>query len=258
MIAEPGHHGVSKSGSTLMNRGSWPDPLDSVLPAQGWKLHVSATLSSALDVLTQALPVLVAENVPFKVAKSLETLSNLNYGAAGSSQIGKFITVYPRDDEQAVDIAMKLDQATAGLTGPAVPERPSASARQPGLLPLRWICDPGDRCSSRPELFVPVIRTSDGDLALDWRGDRYQAPPWVTGPLPRSRIHGQYAAAQPAGRRSLSHRRNHLPLSSRTCTFGGGYGRMAESVYSSTQHDMRPKIEMVATRSIAFDTNTTY
>ena len=122
-------------------------PLDSVLPAQGWKLHVSATLSSALDVLTQALPVLVAARVPFKVAKTLETLASLNYGVAGSSQIGKFITVYPRDDEQAVDLAVRLDQATAGLTGPAVPSDRPLHPGSRVFVPLRWV-HPGDRSAS--------------------------------------------------------------------------------------------------------------
>src|SRR5215218_5434212 len=48
------------------------------LPEQGWKLHISAGLSSAESVLRQALPVLFAEDVQFKVADSLRALALLN------------------------------------------------------------------------------------------------------------------------------------------------------------------------------------
>ena len=100
-------------------------------PEQGWKLHISAAVFSAQDVLRQALPVLLAENANFKVAASLRVLGHLNCGEGGLSQIGKFITVYPNDDAQAVRLAAALDQATRGLRGPAVPsDRPLA----PGSL----------------------------------------------------------------------------------------------------------------------------
>jgi hypothetical protein len=66
---------------------------------QGWKLHFSATVVWAEEVLRQALPVLRREDASFKVAASLRTLDALNQGRWQISQIGKFITVYPNDDE---------------------------------------------------------------------------------------------------------------------------------------------------------------
>ena len=42
---------------------------------QGWKLHVSAGIVSAEQVLERALPVLFAENADFKVAASLQRLA---------------------------------------------------------------------------------------------------------------------------------------------------------------------------------------
>src|SRR2546421_227703 len=90
-------------------------------PEQGWKLHVSATSLSAQDVLQSVLPPLLDERVTFKVAQSPDVLELLNRGSVGLSQVGKFITVYPSDDVQAVRLAVRLDQATRGLRGPAVP-----------------------------------------------------------------------------------------------------------------------------------------
>ena len=83
-------------------------------PTQGWKLHVTAGIASAEAVLACALPVLLAEEVSFKVAASLQVLAELNRGEARLSQIGKFITVYPRDDAQAIGLAVALDQVTRG------------------------------------------------------------------------------------------------------------------------------------------------
>ncbi|MGE5459866.1 MAG: hypothetical protein ACM3WR_04495, partial [Solirubrobacterales bacterium] len=93
---------------------------DSKIPSQGWKLHVSATVGSAAEVLERTLPVLVAEGVAFKLAASPEVLAALNQGEGGLEQAGKFLTAYAADDEQAVRLAVALDEATRGLRGPRV------------------------------------------------------------------------------------------------------------------------------------------
>jgi hypothetical protein len=90
------------------------------LPGVGWKLHVSATPLSAGDVLARALPILLEAGAAFKVAASPAVVAALNEGEGGISQIGKFLTVYPRDEEQAVELAAALDEGTRGLRGPRV------------------------------------------------------------------------------------------------------------------------------------------
>src|SRR5688572_19024503 len=81
----------------------------------GWTLHLSAGLSSAEDVLRRSLPVLLAESAAFKLAASPDALAALNEGHGAYSQVGKFLTVYPNDDAQAVRLALALDEATRGL-----------------------------------------------------------------------------------------------------------------------------------------------
>ena len=97
------------------------EPKDAEIPPRGWKLHVSAIPSSASEVLTRVVPLLAAEAVAFKLAATEQDLYEINQGAGGRSQVGKFITVYPRDEDQAVRLAVALDHATAGLRGPRVP-----------------------------------------------------------------------------------------------------------------------------------------
>jgi hypothetical protein len=103
--------------------GPWPD--------QGWKLHVSATPLSAVEVLEAALDVLLVDGARFKVLNSIRLLSALNNGVFGISQIGKFITVYPSDDSHAVRLAVELDTVTRGHRGPRVP---TDRALRPGSL----------------------------------------------------------------------------------------------------------------------------
>jgi Protein kinase domain len=75
---------------------------------------------NAADVLERCVPVLAGEGVTFKVSASVERLGELNQGAGGVGQAGKFVTVYPTDDEQAVRVAAALDRATTGMRGPRV------------------------------------------------------------------------------------------------------------------------------------------
>jgi hypothetical protein len=71
-------------------------------------------------VLGRVLPILVEEGVAFKVAAATSVVAAMNEGEGGISQIGKFITVYPRDDAQALKLAVALHEATVGLRGPHV------------------------------------------------------------------------------------------------------------------------------------------
>lgn len=90
-------------------------------PAQGWKIHVAATLLSASDVFSRARPILAKLDVLFKVPARLEFLTALNAGLGQFSQIGKFLTVYPRNDAEAVDLARELHASTCGFVGPRIP-----------------------------------------------------------------------------------------------------------------------------------------
>src|SRR5690242_6080047 len=64
-------------------------------PDQGWKLHVSATILTAGRVLTAVAQELRTRGVLFKAPGTLSELHKLNCGYFyGTSQIGKFLTVY--------------------------------------------------------------------------------------------------------------------------------------------------------------------
>lgn len=152
------------------------------LPEQGWKLHVSATLWSAERVLERALAVLLDEVVTLKVAASSHVLAGLNDATTGSlSQIGKFITVYPNDDAQAVRLAVALDRCTRGLAGPPVPsDRP---LRRGSLVHYRYGGFGGSFIQTPIGEIVPALRTPAGDLVPDERLTIYRPPEWAVDPF---------------------------------------------------------------------------
>src|SRR6266446_836198 len=104
-------------------RGMWrySRGLRSSDPAQGWKIHISATPLSAGAVFSCVHPLLTRRDLLFKVPASLDLLVQLNAGIGAFPQIGKFLTVYPRSTVEAVDLAQQLHAATRGLCGPKIP-----------------------------------------------------------------------------------------------------------------------------------------
>lgn len=154
---------------------------DAVVPTQGWKLHVSATVDNAADVLGRVLPVLFDEPCSFKVAASLDRLDELNRGDGGPSQVGKFITVYPADDGHAVRLARALAEATAGLRGPRVP---SDRALHPaGVVHYRYGAFAPRWMQTALGEVIDAIESPAGVLEPDRRTRWYQAPPWATDPF---------------------------------------------------------------------------
>ena len=150
-------------------------------PEQGWKLHISAASTSAETVLRRALPVLFAENAEFKVAASIAKLNELNRGNGELSQIGKFITIYPNDDAQAVRLAVALNAATAGLRGPAIPsDRPLT---RDSLVHYRYGAFGDQRIQTPQGRVLPAIKTPDGGFIPDPRLTMYAPPEWVSDPF---------------------------------------------------------------------------
>jgi len=149
--------------------------------AQGWKLHVSASVLTAHKVLRRVLPILVAERAQFKVAASLRMLASLNEGEAGISQIGKFVTVYPRSNVQAVRLAVALDRASRDLSGPPVPSDRALVADS--LVHYRYGSFDGRRMQLRHGEIVPAMADPKGRLVPDRRSSSYVRPDWAADPF---------------------------------------------------------------------------
>lgn len=157
-------------------RNDWPD--------YGWKLHVSATILNAARILQRVAPLLAQRGVQFKAARSLADVAMLNSGLSHTySQVGKIITVYPRNDREAVYLAARLHELTRGFGGPTVPfdlrfcRNSNIYYRYGAFKQTKIKLSDGRR--------VLAITSPGGDLVPDDR--QKPRPDWVTDPLALSR-----------------------------------------------------------------------
>ena len=155
-------------------------------PAQGWKIHVSATRLSANQVFSRVRPVLAKRDVLFKVPAHLDLLGGLNSGIGQFSQIGKFLTVYPRSTTEAVELAHELHSVTRGLRGPEIPF--DVLYRKNSLVYYRYGVFRGPRKGKGNSglVFDPAGRAHP-----DRRAAGHAIPRWLDDPFHRSGANSQ-------------------------------------------------------------------
>lgn len=152
-------------------------------PTQGWKLHISATILEACDLFEKVAPLLISQDAQFKAPKSLEELYNINCGLQyGYVQVGKFITVYPATEKQAIKLARELHELTGEFVSISVPfdeqYLPGSSVfyRYGAFAPLEMTDENGRT--------VRAIKNPAGELIRD---DRFRAiPEWLSDPFPKN------------------------------------------------------------------------
>jgi hypothetical protein len=150
-------------------------------PVQGWKLHISATILSANTILKRVAPVLNGSDVAFKAPRTLEELSKINSGLHyGFSQVGKFITVYPKDTQHAASLAQTLARLTEDCPSPAVPYDLPLSRKS--CVYYRYGAFASEKMNQRGKV-VEAIRTDEGVLVPDRREPGAAVPSWLTDPF---------------------------------------------------------------------------
>ncbi len=158
--------------------GDWLNlqPSGARVPAQGWKIHVSACLDNADKTAARVWEYCVPRGIPFKFVPTRRELflRNSKYADRGSS--GKFATIYPVDEEQLHTVLRELDEVLRGEPGPYV------------LTDLRWNDGPlyvrygafqPRYCADDTGALVPAIEDGEGRLVPDRRAPSFQVPAWV-------------------------------------------------------------------------------
>jgi serine/threonine protein kinase len=160
--------------------------------AAGWKLHVSATVTGVDLLFQRVLPCLKRHGVPFKMPTERDAIVQLSAGNFGEAQIGKVITVYPRNDTEAVALARELIERTRGIVGPRVATDlhlgEAVYARYGSLRPRVM----HDRFGEPTEL----IPDGSGNWVPDLRSVPFNCPQGIAIPFPIA------ASAQPPARPS--------------------------------------------------------
>jgi len=166
----------------------------------GWKLHVSATVTGVDLLFARVLPCLARHHAHFKMAADRAAIVQLSAGGFGEAQIVKVITVYSRDDTEAIVLARELIEQTRGIVGPRVPTDlhlgEAVYARYGSVRPRVE----HNRFGEPTEL----IPDGSGNWVPDLRPVPFTCPPGIAIPFPMPAP--PQAAAQPDARRLLAGR----------------------------------------------------
>ncbi|HLJ27751.1 MAG TPA: class III lanthionine synthetase LanKC [Candidatus Angelobacter sp.] len=152
-------------------------------PMQGWKIHISATPANAMDILSRVTNILFRRmDTDFKFALDMSIvflMNSKNWPRGGS---GKFITIYPRDNHQFIELLEELYLATRNLRGPYVlsDHRYKDSGvvfyRYGGMRLYEVVNVKGER--------TPMLVGPDGSHFPDERQPYPVTPPWASKVLP--------------------------------------------------------------------------
>lgn len=155
-------------------------------PEQGWKLHIAATILNAAVILESVAPFLESEGAIYKAPRTLQELKKLNSGIIYSyTQIGKFITVYPRTDEQAVHFAERLHQLTQRFSAPGIPY--DLKFKPESCVHYRYGAFKVNEIKNADGTVELALRDRQGKLVSDLRDSEKPYPDWVLNPFPAVR-----------------------------------------------------------------------
>lgn len=88
---------------------------------QGWILHLSVVISQLKELLSILIPVLISQEITFKIVKDRSTALFLLEGNFGYKNVGKIVSIYPKDGKQAAELAKLLVEMTGTFKGPHIP-----------------------------------------------------------------------------------------------------------------------------------------
>jgi hypothetical protein len=150
-------------------------------PAQGWKIHVSTNVINAVEILEAIVPLLAAERTSFKFALDREIASLMNSKSWARQGAGKFITVYPSNEEQFKSLIERLHLATKEFAGPYIlSDKRYKESRviyyRYGGMTLNSVLDiKGEQ--------IPVLVSPDGVSVPDRRLPYFAPPDWTRDPF---------------------------------------------------------------------------
>ncbi|MFG3106825.1 class III lanthionine synthetase LanKC [Streptomyces tendae] len=154
-------------------------PADADLPAQGWKIHVSACLDNAESVLDRVWRHCVDGGTAFKFVPGRYLLHQRNAKYADRAGSGKFVTVYPADEAEFERLVGELSELLAGEPGPHILSDLRIGA---GPVHVRYGGFTRRDCYDADGELRPAVSGPDGVLVPDLRGPVFRIPEWVDPP----------------------------------------------------------------------------
>ncbi len=150
-------------------------------PLQGWKIHISARQNNALDILKDVSSILFKEGVSFKFSLDKFIFSLINSKNWHRGGAGKFITIYPENEEQFKSLIENLYQKLRHYEGPYILS--DARYKDAKVLYYRYGGFAPRTILSVEGYHIPVISDPEGNMVPDIRNPFYTPPSWVKDPF---------------------------------------------------------------------------
>ncbi|MEV6507890.1 class III lanthionine synthetase LanKC [Streptomyces sp. NPDC051642] len=154
-------------------------PRATVLPAQGWKVHVSVAQDQVAEAGEIVRGHCLDRNLPCDIVRSLAAARHLNGRDVDRFEAGRLLTVLLPTEDDLPQVLRELGVLLDGMAGPYI-----LGTLRHGAGPLylsygsyrKWTCPDA---AGEP---VPAIRRPDGDLECEPRRAVFSLPEWVTPP----------------------------------------------------------------------------
>ncbi|HZF55600.1 MAG TPA: class III lanthionine synthetase LanKC [Polyangiaceae bacterium] len=173
-------------------------------PDSGFKIHLSATHDRARETLETVVPILVEEGVAFKFLVDAQILDLSNSHLWHRSMCGKFITIYPTDEDQLKRLLERLHEVTKGLKGPYILS--DRRYKDSKVLFYRYGVFRGAEQITAYGEMMGFYRTTDGRLLPDVRMPYFVLPEGIHDPFPDTEeeaaeviLKGRYKAVSSLG-----------------------------------------------------------
>lgn len=167
----------------LIRAGVWTQltPPNATYPIQGWKIHVSANLNNAKEILRKVCAICGKYAVGFKFSADTHMLILMNSRRWGRGASGKFITIYPHNIQQFKQLLEDLYHTLIKFDGPYIlsdnryKDSKVLYYRYGGISPMEKL----DYDGSRTKFLV----SPDGEEIEDLRHPFYFLNDWVKDPF---------------------------------------------------------------------------
>ena len=157
-------------------------PRQFAFPAQGWKVHVSATIANAASILERVARIALGNGVAFKYALDKKILSLINSKRWNRGSSGKFITIYPIDLTCFKSLLEQLEAELHKDEGPYI-----LSDKRYGDCRVLYYRFGGIKRTTRMDIKgekIPVLLAPDGQAVPDIRTPYFAPPSWEADPFP--------------------------------------------------------------------------
>ena len=144
------------------------------IPYQGWKIHISATLDNYQIILDSVTTICLTNDTPFKFINSIEKLFFIFSKKTSQTEIGKFITIYPENDQTFLYLLDVLYQELKYESGIQI--MTDQNYKQSQVIFYRYgLMNASVKNGQRPCLF-----DNNGVAYPDLPGAYYSCPEFVT------------------------------------------------------------------------------